>query len=131
MLRQGAGVARVAAAPRRSLLPRGVSLCYDRRIMNGDELTLVEWLRARQRPRPEVELGIGDDMAVIAPHAGSGEATARPLLMSSDMLLDGVHFDAARHPPARIGHKAVACSLSDKCLRQAATSGWFTKICSP
>ena len=34
-------------------------------------------------------------------------------LMSSDMLLDGVHFDTKSQPLATIGRKAVACCLSD------------------
>ena len=58
--------------------------------MGGHELALVEWLRRRQRAVPAVVLGIGDDMAIVdiegSPHPGC-------FLISSDMLLDGVHFD--------------------------------------
>ena len=50
-----------------------------------------------------VEVGIGDDAAVLA----------GGLVVSTDMLVDGVHFDAARMSSADIGHRAAAASLSD------------------
>jgi thiamine-monophosphate kinase len=53
-----------------------------------------------------LRLGIGDDMALLTGRAGH-------FLLSSDMLLDGVHFDTRTHPLPRIGRKAVACCLSD------------------
>ena len=80
-----------------------------RRIPVMDELQLVSWLQqraAKSDARPAVALGIGDDMAAIA-------ARAELILVSSDMLLDGVHFDLARHDPSLVGRKAIACSLSD------------------
>ncbi len=70
------------------------------------ELELVEWLRRRPSDHPAVKLGIGDDMALLNLPSGR-------VLVSSDMLLDGVHFDARRHRLAQVGRKAVACCLSD------------------
>jgi thiamine-monophosphate kinase len=76
-------------------------------IMAGVELEFVEWLRRRSsQAGAGVLVGIGDDMAVLDRPAG-------PILISSDMLLDGVHFDTSRHELADIGQKAVACCLSD------------------
>lgn len=74
--------------------------------MLGSELELVEWLRAQQGEHPAVRLGIGDDMAVL-------ESPSGRLLISSDMLLDGIHFDTNRHAFRQIGRKAIACALSD------------------
>ena len=74
--------------------------------MAADELEFVEWLRSQQVDLPGVKLGIGDDMAIVQPPTG-------PVLLSSDMLLDGVHFDTKRHALSQIGRKAIACSLSD------------------
>lgn len=74
--------------------------------MAHDELELVAWLRQQQRFRPEVALGIGDDMAALALRADF-------TLVASDMLLDGVHFDSGKHGPSQIGRKALACALSD------------------
>jgi len=74
--------------------------------MSDGELQFVEWLRQRQWSSAAVQLGIGDDMAVVA--CGSGS-----FLVSSDMLLDGVHFDTSVNPLEAVGRKAIACSLSD------------------
>lgn len=58
-----------------------------------------------------VEVGIGDDAAVLAlfPSRGHG---AR-LLLASDMLVEGVHFHRRTVPPQWIGWKALACTVSD------------------
>lgn len=57
-------------------------------------------------PEPYVVRGIGDDTAVVPLDA------KRYLLLTTDMLMEGVHFK--RTAPARaIGHKALACSMSD------------------
>jgi len=87
--------------------------------MAADELELVEWLRKQQRTHAAVGLGIGDDMAVVQPSIDPGrpavinDRTDRLLLLASDMLLDGVHFDTAKHGFEQIGRKAIACNLSD------------------
>ena len=88
--------------------------------MGGDELALVDWLRQQQRQRAGVRLGVGDDMAIVTAHRAGAhglDADGQPIdssfLISSDMLLDGVHFDTATQPFAAIGQKAIACGLSD------------------
>lgn len=70
------------------------------------EAQLVAWLAGQQRRRPPVVLGIGDDMAIVS----AGEAQ---VLFSSDMLLDGVHFDSRIHALELIGRKALGAGLSD------------------
>ncbi len=88
---------------------------YNPRIME-DELEFVDWLREQQRDQPGVILGVGDDMAIVdcglRPAAPGSQADCG-LCISSDMLLDGVHFDTKCHDLSLIGRKAVACSLSD------------------
>lgn len=51
--------------------------------------------------------GIGDDCAVI--HRGGGLVE----LITTDALIEGVHFDPAWHPPRQLGRKAAAVNLSD------------------
>ena len=71
------------------------------------EFAFIEWLRQQAAADPaRVPIGIGDDMAAIAFGAGC-------VLVTADMLLDGVHFDTAGHTLEQIGRKAMACSLSD------------------
>jgi thiamine-monophosphate kinase len=51
-------------------------------------------------------VGIGDDAAVI-------DAGSTCLLLSTDMLLEGVHFDLSYVPLQHLGYKAVAVNVSD------------------
>ena len=50
--------------------------------------------------------GIGDDAAVIDQGAQFG-------LLSTDMLLEGVHFDLSYAPLPHLGYKAIAVNVSD------------------
>lgn len=67
---------------------------------------MIEWLQAHTKSHPDLALGLGDDMAALVLEGSM-------ILVSSDMLLDGVHFQSERHSPGEIGRKAMACSLSD------------------
>jgi len=51
--------------------------------------------------------GIGDDAAVIAPEEG------QQLVVTTDMLVEGVHFDLGYMPLKHLGYKAVMVNLSD------------------
>ena len=51
-------------------------------------------------------LGIGDDAAVL-------EYGENLTLLSTDMLLEGVHFDLSYMPLQHLGYKAVAVNVSD------------------
>ncbi|MDX1775069.1 MAG: thiamine-phosphate kinase, partial [Desulfobulbales bacterium] len=51
--------------------------------------------------------GIGDDCAVLR------KDNNRCFLVSTDILIAGVHFDLAWHPPSQLGRKAAAVNLSD------------------
>ncbi|MFH0754606.1 MAG: thiamine-phosphate kinase [Candidatus Omnitrophota bacterium] len=70
------------------------------------EFGLIETLKKFQNLLPRVVKGIGDDTAVLKVRGG------RYLLFTTDMLVEDVHF-LRRMPPKDIGHKALACNLSD------------------
>jgi thiamine-monophosphate kinase len=74
-----------------------------------NELELIERIRrqAESVPGNGVALGIGDDCAVFRPRAG------RDLLLTTDMVIEDVHFRAATHPAEAVGHRALARGLSD------------------
>jgi thiamine-monophosphate kinase len=75
--------------------------------MARSEPEFIAWLAERLRcAAPHVVLGIGDDMSIVETGAGI-------VLTTSDLLADGVHFDMRTQAPADIGHKCLACSLSD------------------
>jgi thiamine-monophosphate kinase len=50
--------------------------------------------------------GVGDDAAVL-------DFTDRQVLISTDLLLEGIHFDLAYVPLMHLGYKAVQVNLSD------------------
>jgi thiamine-monophosphate kinase len=50
--------------------------------------------------------GIGDDAAVL-------DFEGKKVLVSTDMLLEGIHFDLAYTPLKHLGYKAVQVNLSD------------------
>lgn len=75
--------------------------------MAVDEFGLIaHYFSGRGASRPDVQLGIGDDCALLQPHPGS------LLAVTTDTLIAGVHFPPD-DPPHAIGHKAVAVNLSD------------------
>ena len=55
---------------------------------------------------PSTVKGIGDDAAVLA-------ASEKQTLVSTDLLIEGVHFDLSYMPLKHLGYKAVMVNLSD------------------
>jgi thiamine-monophosphate kinase len=74
------------------------------------EENILERLRRRVViPRSSrVIAGIGDDCAIFRPRGGKED-----LLFTTDLLIEGVHFERATHSAAQAGHKALARGLSD------------------
>ncbi len=70
------------------------------------EFGLIELLKKYKGSGAPVIKGIGDDTAVVPLNA------RRVLLLTTDMLMEDVHF-TRRMPPRSIGRKALACSISD------------------
>ena len=56
---------------------------------------------------PGLIRGIGDDCAIIK--QGSNEH----FVVTTDMLVEAVHFNLKWHPPFELGRKAIAVNLSD------------------
>jgi thiamine-monophosphate kinase len=74
--------------------------------MKEDEIT--GWFRQQRQLSPAaILIGIGDDMAQIALDHGAS------VLVTTDMLLDGTHFDLATATLEQVGYKSMATSLSD------------------
>jgi len=72
------------------------------------ERALIARLRACVPASPDwVLTGIGDDAAVLAPARGMVE------VVTTDALVEGVHFRREWSSPQDIGHKALAANLSD------------------
>ncbi len=56
--------------------------------------------------------GIGDDAAVL-------DFKDKKVVMTTDMLVEGVHFDLGYMPLKHVGYKAVMVNLSDVCAMNA------------
>jgi thiamine-monophosphate kinase len=70
------------------------------------EFELIRWIADRTPAGEGVVTGIGDDCAVLD-HPGGA-----PLVVTTDLLLEGTHFHA-EDAPEDIGWKALAVSISD------------------
>jgi thiamine-monophosphate kinase len=72
------------------------------------ERDLIVAIRARVPAAPPwLLVGIGDDAAVVKPERGALE------ILTTDALVEGIHFDRRFSTPRDIGWKALAVNLSD------------------
>jgi thiamine-monophosphate kinase len=77
------------------------------------ELALLKAIRARTenskpvKPKSRVQLGIGDDCALLRPRRGE------ELAVTTDLSIESRHFRLDWHPPESVGHRTLARGLSD------------------
>ena len=76
--------------------------------LGAGERELIAAIRARVPAAPPwLLVGIGDDAAVVRPERGALE------ILTTDALIEGIHFDRRFSTPRDIGWKALAVNLSD------------------
>ncbi|MYI95597.1 MAG: thiamine-phosphate kinase [Acidobacteria bacterium] len=74
---------------------------------------------------PHLILGPGDDAAAFAwPGGGT-------LLLTTDAVEEGVHFDRSLHPPRAIGRRAVAAAVSDIAAMGGRPAGTLVSLVAP
>ncbi len=87
--------------------------------MSLSEFDLIrEYFSSQISGRGDVVLGVGDDCALLQPPAGV------ELAVTSDTLVEGIHFVAGTDPEA-LGHKSLAVNLSDLAA-MGAQPAWVT-----
>jgi len=73
------------------------------------ELALLEYLKKRfEKTSKEILIGIGDDASVIKP-------IKKKLLITTDMMVEGIHFDRVFITPYQLGFKLISINVSDIC----------------
>src|SRR5690606_29725751 len=71
------------------------------------EFGLIDYLtKAVEITEPSTVKGIGDDAAVL-------DFADKKTLISTDLLLEGIHFDLRYVPLEHLGYKAIQVNLSD------------------
>lgn len=76
--------------------------------MSRGEDQITAWFaRQRKLNAEDFPIGIGDDMAQVR------IANGVTVLITTDMMLDGVHFDLKKATLRQVGYKAMAVNLSD------------------
>ena len=83
----------------------------------GEHALLARILPRLPSSTATVIVGPGDDAAVVA------LARNERLVVTTDAVVEGVHFSCAYSSPADVGHKALAVNLSDLAA-MAATPRW-------
>jgi len=89
------------------------------------EFGLIDQIRARFPQPAAPELGIGDDAALLSPTPGC------QLLVSTDLLAEGVHFDPGFGPARLLGRKSLAVNLSDIASMGAIPRWFFLSLAIP
>lgn len=76
------------------------------------EFGLIDHLTADMKMQnASTLLGVGDDCAVLKYSADP--ADTRRVLITTDMLMEGIHFDLTYTPLKHLGYKAAMVNLSD------------------
>lgn len=99
---------------------------------NRGELALIAEIRQRaagvragSARMGAVRLGIGDDCALLAPRPGE------EIAITTDLSIEGRHFNLNWHPPESVGHRALARGLSDLAAMGARPLAAFLSLAVP
>ncbi|MDZ4850289.1 MAG: thiamine-phosphate kinase [Pirellulaceae bacterium] len=87
------------------------------------EHSFIAWAKQRASRLPQVELGIGDDAAMVA--------SERSMVVTTDSLCDGTHFVLDECGPRAVGRKLAGVNLSDLAAMAAIPKAMFLSLCLP
>jgi len=88
------------------------------------ESDLINWLRRTLPSGEAVRVGLGDDAAVV-------KLAALEVVVTTDMLMDGVDFVLGEVEARRVGHKILAVNLSDMAAMAAQPIAAFVSLALP
>ncbi len=78
----------------------------------GEFRLIAKLTEGLTKNQPSTLLGVGDDAAVVDP-------LGKSVVISTDLFVEGVHFDLSYVPLKHLGYKAVIANLSDICAMNA------------
>ncbi len=87
------------------------------------EHSFIAWAKQRASQLPQVQLGIGDDAAVLR--------LGRDAVVTTDVLCDGTHFTLDECGPRAVGRKLAGVNLSDLAAMAAKPVAFFLSLCLP
>lgn len=71
------------------------------------EFGLIDHITANAQPKnPSTVKGVGDDAAVINPKG-------KRMVVTTDLMLEGIHFDLTYFPLKHLGYKAIVTNICD------------------
>jgi thiamine-monophosphate kinase len=98
---------------------------YPKRLRDIGEFGFIKHVRERfGGPARPGETGIGDDAAVLASPGGK-------LVLSTDMLVEGTHFDMKYVRPVEAGFRALSANLSDLAAMGAKPVCYLAGVAAP
>jgi thiamine-monophosphate kinase len=89
------------------------------------EFRFIDRVRQLAGKAPGISLGIGDDAAAVTFESG------RAAVVTSDMLLEGVHFKIPPGTPRDVGRKSINVNLSDLAAMAASPRFAVVSVCLP
>ena len=89
------------------------------------EAEFIRWLAKRLAPSGCAPLGLSDDAALLLLASGG------QCVVTTDLLMDGVHFELAVCGPRAAGRKSLAVNLSDLAAMAARPLAAFVSIAVP
>src|SRR6476659_4948346 len=89
------------------------------------ELEFIRWLREHVPPDPRASLGLRDDAALLSV-AGNPH-----IVVTTDLLTDGVDFRVGHDDLRRIGRQALGANLSDLAAMAAKPLAAFVSVARP
>jgi thiamine-monophosphate kinase len=87
------------------------------------ERELTRHLRGRIPAAPDLPVGVGDDAAAVALES--------PVLVTGDVLVEGVHFVREAAPARLVGRKALTVNLSDVAAMGGISRHALVSLCLP
>jgi thiamine-monophosphate kinase len=91
--------------------------------LSEDEL-IAAIARLLSGPQPGVVIGIGDDAAVLEPPTGQG-------VLTTDLLVEGVHFERSTISARDLGAKAITVNVSDVAAMGASPRAALASVALP